>query len=125
MQMNARRILPVIASALLLQGPAFAHEAPARHGGVVRTVNDLQYELVQKGPDALIYVDNHGKPVPTAAMTGSLVVLRGAEKTEFKLEPAGEGHLLAKGAKAGSGAKAVAVINAPGAKAITVRFVVK
>ncbi len=123
--MNARHILAMIASTALVHVTAFAHEAPARHGGVVRTVNDLQYELVQKGPDALIYIDNHGKTVPTAGMTGNLVVLQGAEKTEFKLEPTDENQLVAKGAKARSGAKAVAVINAPKAKAVTVRFVVK
>ena len=123
--MNARHILAILASASFLSPQAFAHEAPARHGGVVRTVNDQQYELVQKGPDAVIYVDNHGKPAPTAGMTGNLVVLQGAEKTEFKLEATGENQLAAKVEKAGSGAKAVAVINAPKAKAETVRFVVK
>ena len=80
---------------------------------------------MQKGPDAVIYVDNHGKAVPTAGMTGNLIVLQGTEKTEFKLEPIGENQLAAKGAKAGSGARAVALINAPKAKTITVRFVVK
>ncbi len=126
--MKFKRFLSVAAfgtGVLLVQAPVFAHEAPARHGGVVRTVNDVQYELVQRGQDAVIHVDNHGKPVPTAGMTGKLVVLQGTEKAEASLLPSGENLLVAKGVKLGGGAKAVAAIDTPEAKAITVRFVVK
>jgi len=125
--MKAKHILPAIAFCSVFFFPqlALAHEAAARHGGVVRTASDLQFELVQKGPDVVIYVEDHGKAVSTAGMSGNLIVQSGAEKSETPLLPAGEGQLAAKGVKAGSGAKAIAVINTPKGKPITVRFVLK
>jgi hypothetical protein len=103
---------------------AFAHDSPARHGGVVRTVGDLHFELVARGGDTIIYVEDHGKPVPTAGMSGKLTILTGKEASEAPLAPAGENRLEARGVKLGSGAKVVASIMRDG-KAISLRFAVK
>ena len=51
-------------------------------------------------------------------------MLIGAEKSEVDLVPAGD-RLEAKGIKLASGAKAVATLTTPAAKAVTVRFTVK
>ena len=125
MNIRAQKILVALGAAFLLASPAIAHNAPSRHGGTVRAVGDIQFELVQRGDDAVIHVEDHGKPVPTAGMAGTLTVLRGTEKSEMPLQPAGENRLEAKGAKLGSGAKAVAVVTADKKKTITVRFAVK
>ncbi len=114
-----------VSFALLAIAPAAAHEAPAQHGGIVRTVNDLQYELVMKGADAIVYVYDHGKPVATAGMAGKLTVLVGKDTSEVELRPAGENRLEAKGVKSGSGARLVATIRRDAAKTVTVRFVMK
>ena len=73
---------------------------------------------------AVIYVEDHGKPMAPTGLKGKLTVLNGAEKTEAELVPAGD-KLEAKGIKLASGAKAVATMTTPAAKAITVRFTVK
>ncbi len=104
---------------------AFAHEsAVARHGGVVATASDLNFELVAQSGNAVIYIDDHGKPLAPTGMKGKLTVLNGAEKSEAELLVAGD-RLEARGVKLGKGAKVVAALTTPAAKAITVRFTIK
>lgn len=104
---------------------AQAHgSAQARHGGVVATASDLSFELVASPGGAVIYVEDHGKPMAPTGLKGRLTVLNGTEKSEADLVVAGD-KLEAKGVKLAKGAKAVAALTTPAAKAITVRFTVK
>lgn len=104
---------------------ALAHgENKPRHGGVVATASDLHFELVGTPTGALIYLDDHGKPMAPTGMSGKLTVLNGAEKSEAPLVVAGD-KLEAKGVKLAPGAKVVAALTTPARKAITVRFTVK
>ena len=122
-----KKLLTVFAlglSALSFDG-AFAHEsAVARHGGAVATVSDLNFELVAQNGNAVIYIDDHGKPMTPTGMKGKLTVLNGTEKSEAALVVAGD-KLEAPGIKLAKGAKVVAALTTPAAKAITVRFTVK
>ena len=104
---------------------AMAHGgATAKHGGVVATASDLGFELVSTPDGAAIYVEDHGKPMAPTGLKGKLTVLNGAEKSEADLVVAGD-KLEAKGLKLAKGAKVVAALVTPSAKAITVRFTVK
>ncbi|CAG1012689.1 hypothetical protein BURC_00233 [Burkholderiaceae bacterium] len=104
---------------------ALAHGGgPAKHGGVVATASDLSFELVGSADGAVIYVEDHGKPMAPTGLKGKLTVLKGAEKSEAELVEAGD-KLEAKGIKLAPGAKVVAALITPAAKAITVRFTVK
>ena len=104
---------------------ALAHEGgKPKHGGVVQTASDLSFELVGTADGAVIYVEDHGKPMVPSGMKGKLTVLNGAAKSEADLAVAGD-KLEAKGIKLGPGAKVVAALVTPAAKAITVRFTVK
>jgi len=104
---------------------AFAHESgKARHGGVLATASDLNFELVAQNGNAVIYIDDHGKPMAPTGMKGKLTVLNGSEKSEAALVVAGD-KLEAQGVKLSKGAKVVAALTTPKAKAITVRFTVK
>ncbi|MEO7853604.1 MAG: hypothetical protein ABIR94_15320 [Rubrivivax sp.] len=104
---------------------AIAHGGGApKHGGVVQTANDLSFELVGTAEGAVIYVEDHGRPIAPTGMKGKLTVLNGAEKSEAELIAAGD-RLEAKGVKLGPGAKVVAALVTPSAKAITVRFTVR
>lgn len=104
---------------------ALAHGvADPKHGGVVATASDLSFELVARDGGAVIYVEDHGKPMAPTGLKGKLTVLNGAEKSEAELVVAGD-KLEAKGIKLASGAKVVAALVTPAAKAITVRFAVK
>jgi hypothetical protein len=115
----------VLGLSVLSVGPALAHgTAKARHGGVVASANDLGFELVATPKGAVLYIDDHGKPMAPTGMTGKLTVLNGAEKSEAALVVAGD-KLEAQGVKLGAGAKVVAALTTPAKKAITVRFTVK
>ena len=104
---------------------AMAHgEAKARHGGVVAMASDLGFELVGTASGAAIYIDDHGKPMAPAGMSGKLTVLQGTAKTEAALAVAGD-KLEAAGLKLAPGARAVAVLTTAAGKVITVRFSVK
>jgi hypothetical protein len=115
----------VLGMSVLWIDVAMAHgSAKARHGGAVATASDLNFELVGTPTGAVIYVDDHGKPMSPAGMAGKLTVLLGSEKADAELVVAGD-KLEAKGIKLAAGAKVVAALTTPAKKAITVRFTVK
>jgi hypothetical protein len=125
--MKTKRLLTVVMLGLtaLSMHTAYAHGgAKARHGGVVATSSDLGFELVATPEGAVIFVDDHGKPVAPAGMAGKLTVLNGAEKSEAPLAAAGD-KLEAKGVKLAAGSKVVAALTTSARKVITVRFTVK
>ncbi len=123
--MKKRLTVIVLALSALSFNVAMAHGgAKARHGGVVATASDLGFELVGTPAGAVIYVEDHGKPMAPTGLKGKLTVLNGAEKSEADLVVVGD-KLEAKGLKLAKGAKVVAALVTPAAKAITVRFTVK
>ena len=122
---NTLLTVVVLGLSALSFNAAFAHgSGPAKHGGVVATASDLSFELVSSPDGAVIYVEDHGKPMAPTGLKGKLTVLNGAEKSEADLVVAGD-KLEAKGVKLAKGAKVVASLVTPAAKAITVRFTVK
>ena len=114
-------VLALSASALSFN-TAFAHTDKPKHGGVVQAASDLSFELVPKGDVATIYIEDHGKPLSTAGMSGKLIVLNGTVKSEAALKPAGGNRLEARGVKLDKGAKAVASVTTQKDKTISVRF---
>ncbi|MEN9865254.1 MAG: hypothetical protein RL748_844 [Pseudomonadota bacterium] len=117
--------------AVTLSGNALAHGLKAKHGGIMREVANLQFELVASKDAASagvakIYVEDHGKIYSTAGASGKLTVLNGAEKTEVVLHASGENVLESKDdAKLAAGAKVVALITFADKKTVSVRFAVK
>ncbi len=115
----------ILGFALLAANAAFAHGGGVpKHGGVVQNASDLSFELVATPDGATIYVEDHGKPMATAGMSGKLTVLAGTSKTEVAVTPAGD-KLDAKGVKLAKGVKVVASLLTSAKKPIVVRFTVK
>lgn len=105
---------------------AGGHDLKPKHGGVVQEVRDITYELVARGGKIAVHLDDHGKPVPTAGASGRATVLRGTEKSEVDLVPAGDNRLESRTPiEAGAGAKVVTVVTLPGKPAATARFTLK
>jgi uncharacterized Zn-binding protein involved in type VI secretion len=124
--MNKLITLAALVMAVAASGNVLAHGDKPKHGGVVQAASDLAFELVNQDGKATIYVEDHGKPVSTAGVTGKLTVLNGAEKSELPLEPAGDNTLATKGeAKLAKGAKAIAALTFADKKAVNVRFSMK
>ena len=123
-----KKILAIaaLAASVALSGHVFAHGAKPKHGGIVQSAGDLAFELVTKDGSTTIYVDDHGKELPTAGASGTLTVLKGAQKTELPLEAGGNNTLVVKGdAKLAPGSKAVAAVTFADKKTVSVRFSVK
>lgn len=86
--------------------PAFAHgDDKPRHGGQVVEVGDTVFELVRAPAGVSLYVMEDGDEVPSASMTGKLVVTTGAKKSEIPLTPAAKNEFVAKGAKIPGGSR--------------------
>jgi hypothetical protein len=128
MEKSMKKIMTVLAMALAVAGstPALAHESHAKHGGIVKSAGDLSFELVNKDGKTTIYVDDHGKDLPMTGGSGTLTVLKGAEKTQVALTPGGANMLVAKdGVKLEAGNKVVAAIMFPDKSTTSVRFAIK
>lgn len=118
--------LAALVASVVLSGNVLAHGAKPKHGGIVQSAGDLAFEIVNKDGGTMIYVDDHGKDMPTAGATGTLTVLKGTEKTAFPLEAGANNTLVVKGdAKLAPGSKAVAAITFADKKAVNVRFSIK
>lgn len=115
----------VLGASVLSLNAALAHTGDKpKHGGIVRAASELSFEMVPAADGATIYVEDHGKSLPTQGMSGKLTVLNGAQKSEADLKPAGDNKLVVQGVKLGKGSKAVATVNTAQKKAITVRFAI-
>lgn len=119
-------LMPTLLAVLALSGNVNAHDAKPKHGGIVQSANDLSFELVAKGDNATIHVEDHGKPFSTTGATGKLTVLNKGQKAETALQPGANGTLEAKGvSNLTAGAKAVATINLANKETFSVRFSMK
>jgi hypothetical protein len=111
---------------LIASSTVIAHESPAKHGGIVKSADDMSFELVNKDGKTTLYVDDHGKEVPMTGASGTLTVLKGTSKTETALAPGGGNTLVAKDSvKLDAGNKVVASITFADKKSMSVRFSVR
>lgn len=101
-------------------------EAKPKYGGIVKEVDEVQYELVAK-PDRLsLYVEDHGKKVDSKGMTAKITLRAGSERSEINLTPAGENKLEATGSfKLAPGSVAIAQVKRAEKPEQTVRFTLK
>lgn len=124
--MNKTLMAMLAAGAVALSlNAAQAHgDARAKHGGIVKTADDISFELVAQVDGVAIYIEDHEKAVSVAGASGKLTVLSGADKAEAELKPAGD-KLEAKGIKLAPGSKVVASVIMSDKKTIALRFSVK
>jgi hypothetical protein len=122
--MKRQLSLWVLAAAGLVLAPVvWAHgDSTPKHGGVVQSANDLNFELVVKDDSATIYIEDHGQVLPTLGFGGKLSVLVAGVKSDAPLKPGPGNTLVASGLKFGAGSKAVAVVTTPQNQTISVRF---
>jgi hypothetical protein len=101
-------------------------EHKAKYGGVVKEVNEIQHELVAKPGVVTVYVEDHGKKVPTTGMSGKVTLRQGSERSEVALSPTGDNKLEGKGTfKIGPGTLAILQVKRPGKAEESVRFPLK
>ena len=97
----------------------------SKHGGQVVEISDIQFEIVAKPDQILIYVTDHGKVIDIKGATAKLTLLSGKQKTEVPMVHTGDNKLEARGAfTIGKGVKAVALVTV-GGKTTSVRWTLK
>jgi len=101
-------------------------EHKPKHGGIVKEVKEVQYELVAKPDVITIYIEDHGKKLDTKGATGKVALRQGSDRSEGTLVPAGDNKLEAKGKfNVAPGTTAIVVVKRAGAAEETVRFTLK
>lgn len=96
----------IFAAALAVAVPAYAHgDDKPRHGGQVVEVGETVFELVRAPAGIALYVREDGDDVPSASMTGKLIVTTGAKKSEIPLVATKGNQFVAKGAKIAKGSR--------------------
>ena len=74
----------------LLAPNASAHgDWQPRHGGRVNNGGETTFEVVFCSGRVLVYVSDHGDPVPTAGAKATIEVVRNGEVVTAELRPAG------------------------------------
>lgn len=101
----------VLAAAALTTGYALAHGAPvASHGGIVQAVGETWLELVVKGDQVELYLQDDGDDMPSAEVAGKITLVTAAGKKEFALKPAGGNKLEVKAPGAAKAGKVLALL---------------
>lgn len=125
MTVLTRLALPLIALVCALPAHAGPHHALApQHGGIVREVRDLSYELVARPDRLVVHVSDHGKPVSTAGARAQ-ITLTGAS-APVQLAPVAGNQLIASGSfRVGLGVRAILEVSLPGHRPARVIFPLK
>jgi hypothetical protein len=89
-----------------LGSTAYAHGGNVpEHGGVIQLVADTSVELVTRPTGVEVWIEEEGEEIPSAAMTGALVVVQGGATQDVALQP-GPGNMWeARGLTLAPGAK--------------------
>ncbi len=91
------------------------HDHGPKHGGVVREVGSVTYELVAKSDALTVHISDHGKPIATEGAKAEVTLYAGNDKTVVPLEPAGDNRMAAKGSfKVGVGVRAALTVTLAG-----------
>ena len=127
-----KRMITLFATALLFAASTWAKDDPKhgdhkpKYGGLVKEVNEIQYELVAKPDSLVVFVEDHDKKVDTKGFSGKITLRQGAERSEAVLAPGGDNKLQAKGTfKVAPGTIAIVQIKRPGKAEESVRFTLK
>ena len=117
-------VLAIMSTLALVSPVAMSHsDAKPQHGGVLHSKYDLNFELVRETDGVSLYVDDHGEPVDTAALTGQIMILAGGKRSEVALIAAGAGKLTATAVQIPDGARVVVSLTGTDKKVMTVRYI--
>lgn len=124
--MNIRTLF--ISTLLIISSFAWAGVGDAEHkpmhGGILVTVQDIDYELLADAKAIQIYVRDHGKAVDLSKATAKLMLLNGTDKQEVELKSTRDKFEVAGTFKLNPGTKVVVIMSSAGKQA-TARFVIK
>lgn len=120
-----RTIGPLVLAWLLsVSGMVCAHGYfPPKHGGLMSEGGEISMELVTQAARTVLYVEDHGKPVPTAGATGAIALgTIGATQQVLALVGDGDNRLVGPPLRLSAGDRVVARAELPDGNVVFVRF---
>ena len=107
--------------------PAFAGEGHGpEHGGVVREMHGVTYELVARPDSLTLHISDHSKKIATEGAKAEAVIYANNGKTPVTLAPAGDNRMQAKGNfKVGIGVRSVVTVTLAGKSPVKLAFNLK
>lgn len=120
-------IAALAAAAALSAGAALAHGGNVpEHGGVLKLVADTSVELVRRPEGVQVWVEEEGEEVASGSMTGKLVIVAGADRSEVPLTPGAGNMWEAKGLTLKHGSNVtVLMVGAAGRDKTAASFTIK
>ncbi|WP_049623484.1 hypothetical protein [Frateuria defendens] len=110
------------AACTLAASAAFAHgTARPQHGGIVKTANELSFELVPLADGADVYLYEEDDPMKPQGFAGKLTLIGADGRHEAPLKVTGD-KLSARGLKPASGDRVVVVVTTQAQQATSVRY---
>ncbi len=126
--MRSNILLALLATLAIASAPrhaaAHGNEKP-QHGGIVKTMGETALELVARADGAEVYVREEIDEVPSAGLTGKIVVVKDGVRSETPLGPAGANRLVAKAAKLLPGSRvSVQVVFVQGQRKVSANYAI-
>lgn len=104
-----------------------AHEVlpAAKYSGYVVEVNEIFFEVVPGPAQTMLYIEDDGRPVPSASMGGTMTLQTGGRTQIIRLAPAGQNRLVAQLQKPPRGTPIDIEVALSAAEKIAFRFVMR
>jgi hypothetical protein len=113
--------IALITSAVMVSN-ALAHGSlEPMHGGVVKEVHDMVFELVREEKSVSLYVRDHGEAYPSTELVANVVVLANKEKSEASFIPSG-GNTMVADIIINDGAKVLIRVSEGDHHPVTIRY---
>lgn len=87
---------PLLALALATPAGACGDWLPKHGGQMNHDGGEVAFELVGQGRDVTLHLEDHGAPIPTAAVKGVLSFQRGGKGLTAPLRPAGGNRMTVR-----------------------------
>lgn len=95
----------------LSAGQLFAHgSTEPQHGGVVKLVGDMSFELVNGSDKIDLYLLDDGEFIASKGMKAKIKITVNGNKSEVKLQPSGDNKFSASGKSIPTGAKVLVLV---------------
>lgn len=124
----ARHLISVFVISLVALSPGvvFSHGADEpQHGGMVKMVGDMTFELVINDESSNLYLLDDGDLLESEGMQAKLKITEGENKSEIELTPAGGNQFSGAGTALPDGTKVMALITfKDGYSKLGARFVI-
>ncbi|WP_157039711.1 hypothetical protein [Aquincola tertiaricarbonis] len=96
---------------------------PPKHGGLMSEGGEISMELVTQAARTVLYVEDHGTPVPTAGATGAVALgTIGSTQQVLALVGDGDNRLVGPPLRLSAGDRVVARAELPDGNVVFVRF---